>query len=281
LRRKLRPDERELAGSEGGLLSHRRRHIPRRREFQRGHVDGDGQQLDDDGIVGPLTWGALDIEHATAEIENTPEAVGEHVAKEMNRNNEDPHEADRGVHYDFNYKASFPDKWKDDYSSGFADPQYFDRLDYMDWRLKPGKSASAGVRAWLHGLTIAECFTAIIAIQSDAVRAAIGDQSFDAKFGSTDAVVPEAKRLRIHQKVEGTVVEGIDTQTDEAAKGDGGTFGNRPVKQGDWCYFFNHPKYLLKHPGGAFQARTRCSWAPTPASRSGPAWGSPRPANAR
>src|SRR6185295_5816167 len=25
------------------------------------------------------------------------------------------------------------------------------------------------------------------------------------------------------------------------------------LKPGEWYYFYNHPKYLLKHPGGAWQ----------------------------
>ncbi len=221
--------------------------------FQHKHKDTTGVQLEEDGIVGKLTWGAINLEHETPEIANTDAALGKHVATEMNRNNEDPHEANRGVHYDFNYKASHPDKWKDDYSNGYADPTYFDRLGWMDWRLKPGKSAAAAIQSWLHGLTIAECLSAIIAIESDAVRAAIGDQKFDQRFGSIDSKVPEDQRLRIRTGRQGTIVELAIEQTAEAAAGDGGSFGNRPVKEGDWCYFYNHPRYLLKHPGGAFQ----------------------------
>ena len=31
-----------------------------------------------------------------------------------------------------------------------------------------------------------------------------------------------------------------------------GSFGARDIEIGDWVYFYNHSKYLLKHPGGAF-----------------------------
>jgi hypothetical protein len=41
--------------------------------------------------------------------------------------------------------------------------------------------------------------------------------------------------------------------TEGAKSGDPGTIGDRPAKVGEWYYFYNHPKYLLKHPGGAFQ----------------------------
>jgi len=221
--------------------------------FQNNHKDTTGEQLEPDGIVGPLTWGAINLEHATPEIDATQEALGEHVAEEMYKNNNDPHTATRGVHYDFNYKANFPDKWRDEWSDGYADPTYFEHLGWMDWRLKPGKSASAAVQSWLHGLTIAECLSAIIAMESDAVRAAIGDQKFDERFGSTDKKVPEQDRLRIKTGKKGTVIENLLTLTPEAEVQDGGSFNKRPLEKGDWCYFYNHPKYLLKHPGGAFQ----------------------------
>lgn len=221
--------------------------------FQNSHKDGEGGALTPDGIVGKLTWGAINDEHEAPEIENEEAALGGRLVDRMNENNQDPHTATQGVHYDFNFKANFPDEWKDDYSDGYADPQLFDRNGWMDWRLKPGVSASAGIQSWLRGLTIAECNSAIVAMQTDAVRAAIGDARFDEHFGSTDKVVPEDQRMRIKTGTDGTVVEGMNKATDAASKNDGGTFGKRPVAAGDWCYFYNHPQYLLKHPGGAFQ----------------------------
>ena len=223
------------------------------RDYQRGHKDSKGKQLKDDGIVGPLTWGAIEGGHKAEEIPNTETALGEHVAAEMDKNNQDPHTEDRGVHYDFNYKANHPDKWVDDYSNGYADPQYFTRIAWMDWRLKPGMSASAGIKAWLRGLTIAECNSAIVAQQTDAVRAAIGDAKFDERFGSTDKHVPKSQRMRVKVGMDASVVDGMNVSTEAAEKAEPGSANARPVKKGDWCYFYNHPQYLLKHPGGAYQ----------------------------
>lgn len=221
--------------------------------FQEGHSDLAGEPLAPDGVVGPKTWGAIEQNAAEPEIEASEEALGEHVAAGITENNEGPHEADRGVHYAHNYKNSFPDRWKDDYLSGFADPTYFERTDFMDWRLKPRMSASAAIKSWLRGLTIAECNSAIVAIQIDTLRAAIGDSKFDEQFGSTDKDIPVSQRLRIKPGTEGTPVEALMKATEGAKAGDPGTIGHRPAKPGEWYYFYNHPKYLLKHPGGAFQ----------------------------
>lgn len=221
--------------------------------FQEGHSDTEGVALDPDGVVGPKTWGSIEAHAAEPEIEASEEALGEHVAAGITENNVGPHTADQGVHYAHNYKNDHPDLWKDDYLSGFADPTYFERIDHMDWVLKPRMSASAAIKSWLRGLTIAECNSAIVAIQIDTLRAAIGDSKFDEQFGSTDKDIPVAKRLRVKSGTEGTPVELLMKDTDGAKAGDPGTIGNRPAKPGEWYYFYNHPSYLLKHPGGAFQ----------------------------
>jgi len=123
----------------------------------------------------------------------------------------------------------------------------------MEWRLKPRVSASDGIRAWLKGLTIAECLTTVIAIEFDTLRAAVGDDKFDAKFGSADKVTPLADRILISPRG-GSQVQQFMKPTEAVSKGDLGAVGNRPnLKEGEWYYFYNHPKYLLKHPGGAWQ----------------------------
>jgi hypothetical protein len=167
------------------------------------------------------------------------------------------HSPTSGIWYDYNYFAEHkkdPAKfvWDDAWREGLASPEYFDRIGWMDWRLKPGKSASEGIKAWLKGLTIAECLSSIVAVEIDTLRAAIGDEAFDERFGSASKLVPESARLRVRAGTAGTPVEG-KLKAAEAATGDPGTIGKRPLKLGDWVYFYNHPKYLLKHPGGAWQ----------------------------
>lgn len=225
------------------------------RAFQRKHG------LDEDGQVGRQTMGRLDElargpgpgpKRKQPEIEASEEEIGKRVAEKMQEANTG-HSPTSGIWYDHNYHAEHlrdPDlyPWDEDWRDGFADPGYFDRIGYMDWRLKPHKSASEGIKAWVRGLTIAECTSAIVAIEIDTLRAAVGDDRFDELYGSADAELPEARRLRVRQGTAGTPVGGMFTGTSET-----GTIGNRPVKLGDWVYFFNHPKYLLKHPGGAFQ----------------------------
>jgi peptidoglycan hydrolase-like protein with peptidoglycan-binding domain len=217
--------------------------------------------LTPDGKVGRKTMGRLDElaggkASGAPEIANTPDELGKHVAAEMERvNRGDSYGPDKGVWYDYNYfaehqkdPATYP--WNDDWRKGLASPEYFDRPNPLDWVLKPGKSASAGIKAWLRGLTIAECLTTIVAIEIETLRAALGDDEFDKRFGAEGGTLAPEKRLRIRQDTAGTPLEG---RLMEADAGDPGTFGHRNVKVGDWVYFYNHPKYLLKHPGGAWQ----------------------------
>ena len=62
-----------------------------------------------------------------------------------------------GIWYDYNYFDAHqkePDKypWKDDWRAGHADEEYFQRIGWMDWRLKPGKAPRRGSRRGSRGL---------------------------------------------------------------------------------------------------------------------------------
>jgi hypothetical protein len=185
---------------------------------------------------------------AAPEIDTTEEALGGHAVSCMIRANKGPHTRTSGIWYPHDYQASYPDAWDKDYAKGYADSDYWERIATNQWRLKKGRSASAGVKAWLKGLTIAECYATAIVSEVDAVRAAIGDAKFDALYGSEDTAV--SPRLELGAK--GSNVLKNETLTHKTAGGLG-TIGNRPATVGEWHYFYNHPKYLLKHPAGVYQ----------------------------
>lgn len=188
------------------------------------------------------------------EIASTQKAMGQHVADGMERLDNSPHGADTGVHYAHNYKSNYPRRWKDDWWDGYADPHYFQHNGFMSWSLKPGRSASAAIKQWLKGLTIAECLTAIIAVQIDTMRAALGDERFDEMYGSSDQKKkPKKHYLAITTEVSQTPLANNMKDTESAKKHYLGTPGHRPAKKGEWHYMYNHPQYLLKHPGGAWQ----------------------------
>jgi peptidoglycan hydrolase-like protein with peptidoglycan-binding domain len=214
-----------------------------------------------DGVIGRHTMGKLDELYAHApppkkkdpEIEATDKAIGQHVVEGMDRANLDPHTADSGIHYAENYESAFPSRWREDFRTGFAPPAYWEKLGFMEWRLKPHVSAADGIRAWLNGLTIAECQTTVIAIEFDTLRAGVGDDKFDSKFGTSDRVTAEAERMVISPRGN-SQISAFFKPTEASIAGELGTIGNRPnIKEGEWYYFYNHPKYLLKHPGGAWQ----------------------------
>ncbi len=223
----------------------------------------DNPPLKDDGKVGHNTMGALDEKFSNGgqkpdvkpevkpEISDTAEDMGKHVAAGIIKANEDAHTETSGVHYAHNFKADYPHLWKEDYRDGYANPKYWERVSFMHWRLKPGQSASEAVKDWLKGLTIAECLSTIQVIQTDTMRAAIGDAKFDEKFGGTGKALPENQRLTVG--VGASSIDEFLTSTDAAKSNDEGTIGNRPANVGDWYYFYNHPQYLLKHPEGAYQ----------------------------
>jgi hypothetical protein len=217
------------------------------REGEHGSTAAEGEA---DRVAGAVTDSSADKKKP--DIAATEGAIGEHIAEGMNHVNTAGGE-NAGLHYAHNYKHYYPKKWKEDWWSGYADPEFFERVGFMDWVLKPGKSASAGLKKWLSGLTICECNSSVVALHIDAFRAAIGDDKFDDRHGKPGKDIAKHQRLRIKPGTQGTPVGGLMIQTDANENGEEGSISNRPAKKGEWYYFYNHPKYLLKHPGGAWQ----------------------------
>jgi hypothetical protein len=198
---------------------------------------------------------------ATPEISADERELGRRIADNMELANQRGTE-DSGIYYAENYRRRYGRTARgrsltpDDYRMGYADPVYFERLGYWDWRLRAGVSAAAGLRSFMRGLTIAECNSVAGAAYMDAVRAALGDRRFDDRYGSADRTVAPDRRLQISPMTEGTdptvgsIVAGVDART---RPGGPGSIGHRPVRVGEWYYFQNHPKYPSKHPTGSWQ----------------------------
>lgn len=227
-------------------------------------------------------FGGSGTEHAAGgpEIDATKEAMGGHVVAGMKRANVEPgsggqNDLNHGIHYWYNYQrqceyAGKPELWQDKYRAGHTQANQFinphENGRWMDWELKKGQSASQAIKDWLKGATVAECLSAVIALEIDALRAAIGDNKFDKMFGSTDAkedaAIPAQNRMHVKAGIAGTPVANYmkSTAVADEAKANGGQFGkvedarlDKELVPGQWYYFYNHPKYLLKHPGGAWQ----------------------------
>lgn len=145
-----------------------------------------------------------------------------------------------GVWYWFEYKAKAEAQepgysWDPDYRRGHADPEYFAHRGKFFWQLKGGTSASAAIKSWFRGLTIADCASAAVATLYDTVRAAVGDEQFDAYFGSP------YHRMIISQSADDTPLKELLVKTSATE-----------LKEGDWYYWANHPDYSKKHPDGSW-----------------------------
>lgn len=183
--------------------------------------------------------------------------MGAYVADGMTALNQG-HSETSGVHYAKNYRRSYPTRWQDDWANGYADPNYFVRNGYMDWTLRDNRSASEAIKAWLKGLTIAECLSAVVALKIDALRARLGDDEFDRRYGRANGDAPAEIRLRVKNGSYDTPIDHVDNQGNGRVLQEQpaillagqGVIGNRPFRKGDWVYFWNHPLYRYKHPGG-------------------------------
>src|ERR1043165_2902158 len=119
-------------------------------------------------------------------------------------------EVDGGMYQPADYKAAcmaagLPDKWDDKYEGGHTEAnqwdQPYDSPYEMMFTLKAGESASQALKAFITGPTIASFQTIAVALELDEVRDGMGDEKFDALFGSSsgeiDGQIPKTQRLQI------------------------------------------------------------------------------------
>jgi hypothetical protein len=101
--------------------------------------------------------------------------------------------------------AGTPDKWDDKYEGGHTEAgqweQPYDSPYEMMFTLKAGQSASQALKDFIAGPTIADFRTIAVALELEEVRDSMGNEKFDALFGSAtgdvDAQIPKAQRLQI------------------------------------------------------------------------------------
>ncbi|MBN9382091.1 MAG: hypothetical protein J0H74_15085 [Chitinophagaceae bacterium] len=157
-----------------------------------------------------------------------------------------------GVHYAENYRVAYPDKWKETYRGGYTATPLLILKAPMDWLVADGTSASEALDAWFKGLTIAECYTTVLALQYKAIRDQVGKDRFDAFFGRNGLHIADEGRMRINITAASNPLQKFYTNIKEDAN-EGDKTARPSLQAGDWVYFYNHPKYLLKHPGGSIQ----------------------------
>jgi hypothetical protein len=117
---------------------------------------------------------------------------------------------DQGMHEPEAYRSvcetsGKPDRWDPKYATGHTAAgqweQPYDGPEAMEWSLKHGHSASDAVRDFVKGPTIADYRVIGVALDLDELRDDLGEQRFDALFGSKDgqqdAKIPKDQRLRI------------------------------------------------------------------------------------
>jgi hypothetical protein len=162
--------------------------------------------------------------------------VGSTVTKTMERANSG------GIWYWPNFRAAcaegkVPYTWDEGkYRYGWAQTDQLEKTGNFTWKLT-GKSASAALRAFFAGTTVADCASVATASYYNGVLEKVGDEKFDKYFavGGKHAMVigqyPDETPLR-----EFMIEAHLTTLT-----------------EGDWFYFANHPAYKYKHPAGLWQ----------------------------
>jgi hypothetical protein len=198
-----------------------------------------------------------------AKIQDTDTAIAGRVTGQIKDLNGPSVSLASGLHYKDQYRQALEAagrgaEWNRKWEQGHTASTLWDGPDRtgtpFTFALKEGQSASEGVRQWLSGLTITDCTTAMVAIELDAVRAVVGNAVFDKCFGNPNGKA-KVQQLKISQRLAETPLYELLRFTDASRGGEKsrGEMGKRPVQRGEWYYFYNHPDYVLKHPGGPWR----------------------------
>jgi hypothetical protein len=121
-----------------------------------------------------------------------------------------PGQIAEGMYTPVQYKAACEaagasEKWSDNYARGHTEAkqwvQPYEGRYANHFELKPGQSASQGVKDFLKGPTIGDFRVIEVAIEMDELRDDLGDLRFDQLFGSSvveeDARISSAQRLHM------------------------------------------------------------------------------------
>ena len=180
----------------------------------------------------------------TEKPKNAPEP-GTTITGTMNQANSGAAPNSKGVYYWPQFREmcegkKIPFTWDDTkYRYGWAETELLQKQGKaFTWNLT-GKSASAALRAFLGGWTVADCASVASAAYYNAILAQVGDERFDEYFkaGGDNALVigqyPDELPLR-------RFLDAPDPRFDG-------------IQEGDWYFFANHPKYKHRHPAGLWQ----------------------------
>jgi hypothetical protein len=161
------------------------------------------------------------------------------------------HEGVKGIWYREDYQKLLKDEFDieigEEFSTGFANKEYFEKIGIYSFRLKEGKKPSEAIKKFLQGPTVADCGNALLVCHYKNLLDIIGEEKFDQLFSM------EGLRLTIGQKgitdLENPIYW-LSDYTEASILQLEGIFGKRPLQLGDECYFQGVPWYGNKHPAG-------------------------------
>ncbi len=77
-------------------------------------------------------------------------------------------------------------KTEEDYFTGYANQDFFEKMGRFTFKLKAGKSPSEGLMKFLEGPTVADCGNATVACYYKVILDLVGEKKFNDFFGVND-----------------------------------------------------------------------------------------------
>lgn len=194
---------------------------------------------------------AFFLEEITQMENNISSKVLANMAEYFNK-----HEGVGGVWYPDDYKIflkSEHDREMDEsYFTGYANEDFFEKIDIFTFKLKDGKSPSEALMKFLEGPTVADCGNATMACYYKVILDIIGTAKFDdlSSFEKSGFIIT---RMGITDSK--STISLVADFTETSINKIEGEIGKRPIKIGEECHFEGVKWFRKKHPfshGGGF-----------------------------
>jgi len=127
---------------------------------------------------------------------------------------------------------------------GYADPQYFDKVDTFTFQSKPDAKPSEALNAFLVGPTIADCSNAVLVIFYKALMDYIGPEEFDEIFEEFFVI-----KVIGYNEIDTDLMQFLNIDDDDVKNS--GKIGRRPLNPGDHVHIGCVKWYANKHPAGS------------------------------
>ena len=222
-------------------------------DFKQPKMFGSGLISERSSIRSNSTFSSVDVEEEAIgkeEVVLMERAISKGIINTMSQFL-NKHKMTKGIWYPNDYRKYLMDEFDiemdESFCTGFANNKFFEKTGCFTFELKEGEKASEALLSFLEGPTVADCGNATMACYYKCVLDIVGNDKFDALFGSKPFTLTIGRHGITDDK---SPISYLAEYAEASDKTTTGILGKRPLEIGQECHFDGIIWYGNKHPEG-------------------------------